>query len=814
MFRNALQEVRLHPGRIIATLISIAISVAFMVAVSVFMTTEQSGLAKMYVRQNAGADVVVQLKDGQYPDDPEKALAENLAKVKSSPQVQAAESPKSTYGTLTHDTKNVNVALYEMPSPDFRWAKLREGAWPTKPNDIALTPQVAKDLGLGVGGSVKLGNDTLTVTGISDDPKSLLMQVGYVGPGREDVGFNGTIIIKGKSGVSTDQLITDITPLLSKEFQVVSRDTYEQSQLKQLTGDVDATKTALQVFAAISVLVGMIIIANTFTILITQRRRQIGLLRAIGASTSQIRRQFLAEALIIGTLGSALGVLLGTAIAAAGNWFTGSIYWGLAFPIKEIIPEFLVGVVITVLAAIVPVWRTSKVKPLEALQPVLSADSAKKVSKVRLIICAIFAVIGIALVVTTFMISKWQILPALAAAFFLTFAVLGAAPLYVAALIRLLGKLFAWTGPTARLATTNASRNPQRAAATAVALMLAVGLIVTLQVGTSTVRSTVVEQVDQHYPIDLMVTAYDEAGLPEGVIKQVDALPGVQSKVTLNGGQLAGDNVMGVRFLGVTPESREVAAFVPESLADDTAIVSKEFVQYVNNGNANTFVAENGKTKVTLKLIVAETGQDDSSVMMVNEATLKKLVAKPVPTAVWLKLTDRNNLADTMAPLGQIQQTGGVAVSGGAATAYIIGQVLNMLLLVTTALLAVAVAIALIGVANTLGLSVVERTRESALLRALGMKRSRLRLMLLIEAIELALVGVIVGVVAGTFFGWFGVTSVLKMAGIPASDIKFGIDPSLTIGLIVIAVVMASLASILPGRRAAMATPTEALAVD
>jgi putative ABC transport system permease protein len=143
-------------------------------------------------------------------------------------------------------------------------------------------------------------------------------------------------------------------------------------------------------------------------------------------------------------------------------------------------------------------------------------------------------------------------------------------------------------------------------------------------------------------------------------------------------------------------------------------------------------------------------------------------------------------------------------------------QVLNVLLIATSALLGVAVVIALVGVSNTLGLSVIERGRESALLRALGMQRRSLRLMLLMEALLLALAGVVVGILAGAFFGWLGVNSIMRQAGLTGAGhpTLFALDVWQTVALVAIAVVAAALASILPGRRAAMAPPTEALAEE
>ena len=156
-----------------------------------------------------------------------------------------------------------------------------------------------------------------------------------------------------------------------------------------------------------------------------------------------------------------------------------------------------------------------------------------------------------------------------------------------------------------------------------------------------------------------------------------------------------------------------------------------------------------------------------------------------------------------------------VEIGGGATMAGILEQIVNVLLTVLTALLGVAVVIALVGVGNTLGLSVIERQRESALLRALGMQRRSLRLMLLAEAMLLAVVGIVMGVAAGSFFGWLGVVTSLGMMDKTSwPEAVFSVDMLYTGGLILVCVIAAALASVLPGRRAANATPTEALAAE
>lgn len=813
MFTDAWRELRHHPGRVVATLIAIAISVGFMVAVSVFLETEKVGLARQLNRQYAAADVLVNRMTSTTPD------ADVIATIEAAPGTDQVEAALSGFSPVESGDTVIYLQLFGTPSEDFRWASLTEGSWPGAADQIALPGPLAEKLGVQVGGEVTMGEQHLRVSGLTDDPPSRLINIGYVShdaagllnpspePGQDPL--SQTFLVKATDGTSPDDLVTQLASLTgSDQFTVETADSVMAQQVLDLSQGVDTLKYALMVFAAIALLVGMIIIANTFTILIAQRRRQIGLLRAVGASTGQVRRKFVAEALMLGLVGSLLGVGLGYGIAAIGSTITQSLHWGLALPWRELLIEVAVGIVITVLAALAPIWRTARIAPLEALRPVLSADSQKRVSRVRAIICTVLLALGVVLAVLSFALDKNTILLALGAAFLITFAVLGAAPLYVALLIRAWGRLVGASGPTARLAIMNAARNPQRAAATAVALMLAVGLIITLQVGAASVRETALAQIEENNPIDLVVGTFqtgpdERAVLPADVVAEVESLGNVRSRALLQGGFTRD----GQQVVALSPEARQVAPTAPESLPDGVALASPDLVKMQPTLDVTGVDG-------TMQTLTLQASRVAGMWLVVNEATMRQLVAEPGASMYWIDLVDRENFAATQQQLSALQAKHmNLMVDGAAFQAYLVTQILNIMLMITTALLGVAVAIALVGVANTLGLSVIERTRESALLRALGMQRRRLRLMLLIEAVTLALVGVLVGVVAGVFFAWLGITAVFKEAEIDR-DITFAIDWGNTLGLVAIAVVAAALASILPGRKAAMATPTEALAVD
>lgn len=841
MFADAAREVRQHPGRIVATLVAIAISIAFMSGVSIFMETQSKAMGRSTALPTSTADLVVNIastKDGTTDAQVRKAVL-------GVDGVEAAEPSLSSAAALSTDSATAYASLYATPGEVFRWAELTEGAWPTTRGQVALSTQLAETLGASVGEKVANGDEKLTVVGLTDDPPSMFFQSAYLAPsvltGEMDATSPSWVLALADGTdqqVIQDEVRRVLSPLVTdpdetpsgatdRNLEVRTGEQAQEAAVGDVTGDFDVMKYALFVFSAIAAVVGLITIANTFTILLAQRRRQIGLLRAVGATGAQVRRRFLAEAVLLGMLGSALGLLLGTLLAWAGASYTKATHWGLGFPWGELGVEFGIGVVLTVLAAMLPALKATRVSPLEALQPVATSEQVRRTSIVRALVCGLVTLVGAWLawrslrvpVVEDAPISDSPVLLAVGGSLLITIGVLFAAPIYIPWVLRGLGRLLGFAGPSARLAASNSARNPRRAAATATALMLACGLIVALQVGSATAERTVLHEIDSRYPVDVQVfsmgdftsqdpTAASQRGLSSQVVDKLEGLPNVERSVVMQGGTVMDSEHQPVTVVALDPKATAIARdemkpTVPEGGA---------LTDGIKGGSKFTVTGSKGQS-VTLTAL-PDAAAPVKDVLIVSPKTLATLVADPSPHLYWARLANKDDMGATMAPLQKLQQSSpGVFATGAVAESYMVSRVLDTLLLITSALLGVAVLIALVGVGNTLGLSVIERTRESALLRALGMQRGGLRLMLLVEALLLGLAGVVVGVSAGTFFGWLGIKALLRQAGIDAS-MQFATNWPMMVGLILVALVSAAVASVLPGRRAANATPTEALAAD
>ncbi|WP_306517152.1 ABC transporter permease [Cutibacterium granulosum] len=859
MISQALKEVRYHPGRVVATIVAIAISIGFLSTISIFLRTQGTAEGKRQAIYSTRADSVVTVtKAIEKPDKVTKAIEDTDG-------VKDVELLYSSSGMASHNGSDVMGTSYSTPSEGFRWSKLTEGKWPEKPNQVVASKDGAKKLDLKVGDTFKFNDQDATLVGIADEPKALLNETFYVGgpgksgddgdstwlvhvkPGSDTTAVNKAIV-KNVTGVQKFDTDEPVTAQTAKQFQDAS--------IKDLIGSFDVTKYGLMIFGAIALLVGVIIISTTFGILLAQRRRQIGLMRAVGASGGYVRRMVLGEAIVLGVLGSLLGIVLGIVFSLIAAARTGALWFGLSWPVGELVGEFLIGVLITILAAFLPAIRATRVAPLEALRPVPTVEERRKASIARIIVCSLLFLIGVGLSVLTFHVDNLASIPvAIGSAILLSIAVLAAAPLYVPSLIKLFGLVIRPFGPTARLSTSNAVRNPSRTSLTAVALMLAVGLSMTLQIGTATMRSTGDRMIEEHFPVDMQIstlppmddepapdgeqsTADAESGsstpdatagtsngkagqhpeapaLPKTVLGTIDDLPNVASQLQLEStladlGDKGKDSYQNsvVVYGAEKDKMSQISDVVSEKLNDDTIVVNDSLP--FRTGEKIKVTGSKGTVELS---VVKVSGVLDFSEALTTTAALDRLSDNHQVSAVWMKMQDRTNMTSVMERLTPLMSTSGVSVSGGFPAAGMLDKILDVILMIITALLGVAVLIALVGVANTLGLSVLERRRESALLRAMGMQKRSLRLMLLHEALQTSFVGVFVGVVAGGYFAWLGISSIFRTADTNV-QIHFGVDWPWTIGLILICMAAAALASILPGSHAARTAPTEALAEE
>ena len=814
MVRVTWSELWSHRSRMAALLAAVVISVGFAVASAVFLATGERALTAALVAPSAGADVVVSNGTGGRAS----TAAAGLRRI---PGVAVAEPVFSTSFAYVGPRGAGEVELSgRAADPRLRWAALASGRWAETGQELTVSSTTARRAGLVVGSTLQLADPasrrpvTMTVTGITDETASLFSGLSDSGTVTRSFFTSATsrdsayqFLLIGDGSVSDDTLAGTVRAQLDESADVQSSADHAVEQASAASHDVDAFGIIALVFGSIALLVSAVIIANTLAVVVSQRRRQIGLLRAAGASAAQVRTGVLVESAALGLVGSVGGLLLGLVVGAGAAAATGGLRSGLVVPAGRAGLAVALGVVVTVVAGLAPAGRAASVAPVEAMRPPAGEDPRRRVAPLRVALVTGGALVGAALVVLTLRSHAHAVLLAVAGAGVLTVAVILAAPLFLPALLRVLGRLGALAGPTGVLAARNSLRNPGRAASTCIALMLAVGLVVMLQVGAASTKRTVTARIDDSNSVDVSVARYD-GPLSPAVSTAVGAVPGVTASTPISTTTVKQRGVphSSVALVGLGRGADHVVAAGWDRLNDRTLLVSDPSQFGLEAGQPITL--RKGHRSVTLTVVPSTIPDESGSV--VTEAALRRLDPSAPVSGVWLRVPNKDRAADVMAGVRRaaVEQPG-TQVAGSLAESAQYDQVLDTLLLVATALLAVAVLIAVIGVGNTLGLSVLERSRESALLRALGLQRRQLRAMLVVEAVLLALAGSVVGVVAGIGFGWLGISAITRQGDLHRALLVVPVGP--TLAAVGLAVAAGAIASLLPARRAIRAALVTAL---
>jgi putative ABC transport system permease protein len=469
-----------------------------------------------------------------------------------------------------------------------------------------------------------------------------------------------------------------------------------------------------------------------------------------------------------------------------------------------------VGVAVTLLAAVVPARRATKVAPLAALRPEAAPAAATKAGVLRLVLGFLLLAGGGLLLATG--AKQHQVLVGVAGGAISFLGILAIGSLLVPALIRVIGALPARGGGVpARLAVANAVRNPRRTAATTSALLIGVTLISLTCVGIASVRKTFDVSMDGQYPVDLMVTTYNEK-MPANAEQQLRDVKGITKVVPISTVTMksAGQEV---RVTGIDPGAAGSVIHNPElvnELSPGTALLDRPTMTMLNVENGAPLTIVSGQHKLTMKVQRAA----GLGPITLTSADLTKLAPSAAVTGFWLASDPKADGSEVIDTLQQsIPTVKELSVEGGLAERTSYTKIFDVLLIVGIGLLGVSVLIALVGVGNTLSLSVLERTRENALLRAMGLSRRQLRGMLAVESLLMALVAAGLGIVLGLIYGWTG-TSALMGGQTVEGGVEYAVPGTLLIAIAAIAAVAGLLASVLPARRAAKVAPAGALATE
>nr|BFF20533.1 hypothetical protein GCM10025730_40540 [Promicromonospora thailandica] len=563
--------------------------------------------------------------------------------------------------------------------------------------------------------------------------------------------------------------------------------------------------------------------------LVAQRSRTLALLRCIGADTGQLYRSVLLEAAILGLIASVGGVALGALLVQAGLMVAPA--FDLAVPLPGVVTlsapvvfvPLAVGVLVTLAAAVAPARAASRVAPLAALRP-SDAPTLRGAGKVRAVLAGLMTVGGIALLVGGMVLgtagqADIGIMAAVLGGSLSLVGVILGAVFWLPRVAGAFGRLVGSAGPAARLAAANTQRNPRRTAATATALLIGVTLVSMMTTGAASARVTLDQELDAQYPVDLQVgtTSQDENGnaavMPGSVsdaVRGVEGLRAVADVTTLVADVVEDEAVLPV--VAVTPEALTSVLNTPEGaegFGPGTLLLPKEVAETYGLEGRDTLTLTGPAGEVTLDVVGTDLRTTDA---YLTPSDLVAFTAQTGPNALWGAVADGADPAGTVTDVQDAVSTTeeAVEVSGAVVERQGYQQVIDVILGIVVGLLAVAVVIALIGVANTLSLSVIERTRENAMLRAIGLTTGQLRGTLAVEGMLIAGVGAVLGIVLGLVYGWAGATAALGGVGTVPFVVPW-VEVAVMLG---IALVAGLVASVVPARAAVRTRPVAALAAE
>ncbi len=598
---------------------------------------------------------------------------------------------------------------------------------------------------------------------------------------------------------------------ITRDVTVMSVDDFVEERQVEANQGVNVLAILLLLFASIALFVSVLVIANTFTILFAQRQRDFALLRCVGATRRQVLRSIRSEALVLGVVSCSIGIAAGAGlgygvVAVARSQFPSASMGDVHISLPWYAGAAGVGLLVTLVAAWLPTRRAVRVDPLVALRPDSGIDVRTAAGRWRIAAGLVVGAAGVGILALSVAAQSAPIMVAGGSAAFIGLLMLG--PVTVPAVIRALGPLTGrLAGMPGRLATSNAVRNPRRTAATTASLLIGVTLTTAVLIGMASSRSALGAEMDHQHPLDAALTSTGTP-IPASVLTKIEGLESVQKAVAVQGTPARVVGAGAVTLLAA-PDSRAVSRDA-EPLAP--AAPGEIYLPFDARGpeqyDGDTVSVRVGDRTEELTVVG---GEGWGQAAIVAPETLARLTPDPALTAVWVRAADGADADDFGGDLDALGAPVKAELENGLADRSWVDLQLDVLTGTVVGLLAVAVVIALIGIANTLGLSVIERGRENSLLRALGLTRRQLRATLAVESVLLSVVATVVGGVVGTAFAWVAVQAMVEPV---IADAPF-VLPWLQLAVVVLVAGAAGLlAGVLPARRAARTAPAAGLATD
>ena len=837
MLRTTFKGLVAHKFRLFATSLAVMLGVAFTAGTLVLTDTIQKTFDDLFSDIYADTDAVVRAEgafDSEGIEQRGRVDASLLDTVSGVDGVADAQPDIRGYAQLVDkdgdavgDPENGPPTLGGnwIDSEELNGFRLADGNPPRTDDEAVIDKKSADDTGYRVGDTaqvlVKGGPQDVTVAGIAkfgdaDSPggASFLLftldtaQRLIAEPDKVD-----SILVIADDGISQTEIVQRIAPELPKGTEAVTGAEITDESQDEIEQGLSFFNTFMLVFAVIALLVGGFIIFNTFFITVAQRTQENALLRALGARKRQVLVSVLLEALAVGVIASVVGIGAGILVAAALKALLAALGFelpagGIVVTANTVIVSLVAGVGVTLVAAISPARRAGKVPPVAAMREV-AVGSTGYGSKQRIVIgCTLLVLGGAALGYGLFGSPGNPLLMVGAAVLLVFFGVVTLGRTVALPLSRFIGwplpRLFGIRG---QLARENAMRNPRRTAATAAPLMIGVGLVAFITIFAASAKASFGTIIDRAFTGDFIITS--PAGLSSGGLDpRLAASLNERPEVDVAGGIRAGVAEIdgsAKQFVAASDEAFELidvdpVAGSPGDLGADTIAVFEDVAKDKNlsiGDRVPVVFKDTGGKELTVAMIYGES--QPAGDWLLGTETYEANVDDQYDYQVFVKKAGGVDTATARAAVEQVAD-GYPGAKVLDQTGYeddqtmFIDQLLNLIY----AMLALAIFIALLGIANTLALSIIERTRELGMMRAVGMKRSQLRSMIRWESVIIAIQGTMLGLLVGVLFGWALVTA-MSDEGLET----FRLPVATLIVIVVLAALAGVLAAVWPARRAA-----------
>jgi putative ABC transport system permease protein len=840
LLRVTLKELFAHRLRFALTALAVLLGVAFMSGTLVLNDTIKHTFDNLFADVNRGTDAYVRAREklsGGFGNKQRGRIPASLVpKIETVRDAAVAEGNLQFYAQLV-DKKGDPIGNPGQGAPTlgFNWLQVSDlnpfriepgGNAPNRADEVVIDAASAKDAHFKVGDQVTVLTQgppkRYRLTGIAkfgtaDSPAGASIALFETKQAQAITGAAGqydSISVVAKPGVSQKTLQQRIDQKLhDRKLEVLTGEQITKENQTDIQKGFSFFNTALLVFAAIALFVGSFIIFNTFSIVVAQRTREMALLRAIGASGRQVMGSVLGESVLVGLGASILGLVAGVALSNGLKALVS--LFGLDIPGGRtvvtggtVLFALATGTIVTVVSALLPARKAARVPPVAAIRDVAVEGRPNTVRRTALGLAIL--VLGI-LALFAGLFGDAGIAAVGLGAFLVFIGVFVLGPLIARPLSRLIGSpLPRLRGVTGTLARENAMRNPRRTSATAAALMIGVALVGFITIFAASAKRSIEVQVDRAFKADYIITTGGGFGGGSGFSPQlandISRLPQAadSSPLRFNEAEFAGSTKF---FVAVDPKSvdalfdlkRKAGSF--RDLGVNDVAVSQKGARdhHWHIGSTVSTKFPNGTRDLTVRAIYGSGQREGLSDYALSIAAFDQHYTDQLDSQVYATLKSGVTPAEGKRAIDKaLKPYANAKLQDRTEFKHAQAARINQVLGLIYALLFLAVLIALVGIANTLALSIYERTRELGLLRAVGMTRAQTRSTVRWESVIIALLGTVLGLVIGLFFGW-AVIEALKDQGFsefapPGAQLVLGV---------VIGALAGVVAAVFPARRAA-----------